>query len=150
MKYTLHDMTAREAKSKNNTGDLYLTHNFTCGVCSDLRDLKVFLTVTDLTHPVKSCILKTLFKFWLSPPDFRKEVSECFQREVGFTPMCSIIWQYNSQNTKEHCMRDCLWNAEILKLPNNIPNQRSFLDKNYCDPDICPQKINGENACADF
>ena len=143
-------MTKSEAQNFNSTGNVYLTHNYTCGVCSSLKDLKVFLTVTDLTNPVKNCILKSLFKFWLSPEDFRKEVSECFQEKVGFSEICSTIWQYNSQNTKEYCMRDCLWNTEMLKLPNNMPTQRSFLDKNHCDPEICTQKINGSNACSDF
>lgn len=75
LKYRLEDMTELEAHDNNKTGNVYLTHNYTCGVCSSLADLKVFLTVTDLTVPVRSCILKKLWKFWLTSDGFREEVS---------------------------------------------------------------------------
>ena len=69
-------MTEDEAKAKNQTSkNVYLTHNYTCGVCSSLADLKIFLTVTDLTIPVRACILKSMFKFWITSDGFREEVS---------------------------------------------------------------------------
>ena len=71
MEYSLHDFYPEEAQAWNtsslfNKGNVYLTHNYTCGVCSSLADLKVFLTVNDLTTPVKDCILDYFFKFWLT------------------------------------------------------------------------------------
>lgn len=80
MKYSLHDMTYEQAAQSNSTtgGHTYLTHNFTCGACSTLEDLNVFLTINDLTTPVKACIMKSLWKFWLSDAQFRDEVSDCF------------------------------------------------------------------------
>jgi len=94
MKYSLYDMTAEQAVQSNSTtgGNTYLTHNFTCGACSTLEDLNVFLVQTDLTTPVKSCIMKSLFKFWLTEKQFREEVAECFRETLGFTDMCSVIW----------------------------------------------------------
>ena len=133
---------------KNQTsGNVYLTHNYTCGVCSSLADLRIFLTVTDLTVPVRSCILKNLWKFWLTSDSFREEVSSCFQETIGFSPECSKIWQYNSEHTKNHCRNICM---RRLQTPPNEPFQRRFLDPNHCHPDLCQKRINGENACSDF
>ena len=87
MRYSIHDFTPEEASLANTTsgGNVYMTHNYTCGVCSSLVDLKVFMTQTDLTTPVKSCIVKNMFKLWDSEVIFRQKVAKCFEETIGFT-----------------------------------------------------------------
>ena len=77
-----------------------MTHNFTCGACSSLADLNVYLEKPDLTNPVKSCTIKGTLKPWLTEEEYRKQVSECIEENLGFSEMCSTVWVYNTQNTK--------------------------------------------------
>jgi hypothetical protein len=102
MRYSLHDFTLDQAAQSNVTtgGNTYMTHNFTCGACSSLADLDVYLEKPDLTTPVKSCTIKGTLKPWLTEEEYRKQVSECIEENLGFSEMCSTVWVYNTQNTK--------------------------------------------------
>ena len=104
MKYVLSDMTADEAAIQNKTsgGHTYLTHNYTCGACSSLADLRVYMQTPDLTTPVKSCTMKTVLEPWLSKAAAFKKTSDCIAETVGFSNMCSVIWVYNTQNTRDY------------------------------------------------
>ena len=154
MKYVLKDLTAQQASVYNRTsgGHAYLTHNYTCGACSSLADLAVYLQTPDLTTPVKSCTIKTLLHPFLSNKAAFEMTSECIAKNVGFSEMCSNIWVYNTQNTRKNCEVNCVIQEEILRVPNNVPKQRAYgiADTNYCDPSICAQKINGQPACDNF
>ena len=78
-----------------------VTHGGACGLCSSLADLAAYAGTTDLTEPVRQCGLKGL-------TEGLEAVDACIQEQVGFTPACSRIWAYNTQNTRNACLDSCL------------------------------------------
>ena len=57
-------------------GRVYLTHNFTCGACSTLHGLSIYLDRPDLETPVSKCAIEHLFSL--------SQATECLEKEVGF------------------------------------------------------------------
>ena len=75
-----------------------ITHHGSCGTCSTLRDLAVYLATPDLTTPARQCARR----FGL----VRKK--QCFVEELGFTSYCAESWAYNAQHTKKTCKGTCI------------------------------------------
>lgn len=88
----------------------FLTHKGSCGRCSTLRDLSVYMKYHNLTAPVRKCGIKGFIN--------KKWNIKCL-RALGLTLPCAEIWFYNSRNTRKKCLAPCLkdWNA-----PYNLPN----------------------------
>jgi len=101
-----------------------LTHTGGCGLCSTLTDLAVYISVPDLTEPVRACGLEHLG----SEP---AELVACIE-ELGFTTPCAWIWAWNTLNTREHCLVECL---AALEEPYNQPDG-SLNPCLQCDEDI--------------
>jgi hypothetical protein len=76
-----------------------VTHAGTCGLCSSLADLAVYMETPDLTAPVRECGLQGIRE-----GDARTR--ECLL-ELGFTAPCAEIWYYNTLHTRSVCARDC-------------------------------------------
>jgi hypothetical protein len=75
-----------------------VTHFGTCGTCSTLQDLAVYLEKPDLTSPVRKCGIK-----W----DASASLS-CLEA-LGFSPGCAQTWLYDVQNTRRQCFGVCVW-----------------------------------------
>lgn len=111
------------------------SHLYQCGACSNLIDLHTYLTVTDLTNPVRSCGIQDIFG---------ADLISCIQ-DLGFTLPCARIWAWNTENTRKlnrrgGCFGVCLAyiNADALE-----PNE-SFLYGSPCDPSVCFTTINSK------
>lgn len=101
-----------------------LTHTGACGLCSTLTDLAVYMEVTDLTEPVRACGLEHI----TGEPE---ELVACIE-ELGFTTPCAWIWAWNTLNTREHCLEECL---AALDSPYNEPDG-SLNPCLQCDEDV--------------
>ncbi|TNE43085.1 MAG: hypothetical protein EP343_34325 [Deltaproteobacteria bacterium] len=77
-----------------------VTHFGECGLCSSLLNLAVYMGKPDLTDPVRSCALKGL-----GGDD--EAALKCLM-DIGFDRPCAQIWFYNTVNTRQACLSDCL------------------------------------------
>ena len=77
-----------------------VTHYGPCGLCSNLKNLSIYLT-QDLTKPAKKCT----FLNFLS----KRKALNCYKKKIGLTKKCSKIWNDSSINTKKECLGICLW-----------------------------------------
>jgi hypothetical protein len=69
-----------------------ITHRGQCAACSNLQDLGVYIS-RNLTDDTRQCGLEGVFLG-------QEHVFECLQK-LGFTDMCSKIWQFNIKNTRQ-------------------------------------------------
>lgn len=83
------------------------THFGSCGVCSTLENLAVYMRENDLTTPVRAC--------GISEGD---AVVACLQK-LGFDLPCAQIWAYNVANTRAQCLDVCFAN---LSKPYHLPS----------------------------
>lgn len=74
------------------------THHGSCGLCSSLADLAVYMEKPDLTEPVRECGL-------MNAP--MEEHVACL-RALGFTEACAQIWYYNTRHTRQQCLEPCI------------------------------------------
>ncbi|MCJ7725156.1 MAG: hypothetical protein MUP76_02035 [Acidimicrobiia bacterium] len=102
--------TVPDRESAEATGGV-ITHAGACGACSSLQDLAVYLETPDLGGPVREC---ALIDFGDNP----QATQDCILA-LGFTRPCAQIWAYNSFNTREACLVDCL---EALNQPSHLPD----------------------------
>mmetsp|Transcript_25168 Transcript_25168/g.41783 ORF Transcript_25168/g.41783 Transcript_25168/m.41783 type:complete len:104 (+) Transcript_25168:768-1079(+) len=69
-----------------------VVHCGSCGDCSNFNDMEIYARTRDtLTGSSTKCAFLMLMG--------RKFVSDCLQRDVGFTAPCSDCWQDNIQCT---------------------------------------------------
>lgn len=87
------------------------THFGSCGVCSPLADLAVYMRVTDLTAPVRQCGLD----HFGGPAE---EHIACLT-DLGFDLPCAQIWYYNTLHTRQGCLVPCM---NALDAPYNLPD----------------------------
>lgn len=99
--------TFEEAKSNSS---LYVTHATSCGTCSSLQDLSVYMeSGGELRDESSACG----FRGRKSQEDGIK----CFQ-ELGFTEACATTWFYNTKQTAAECIGLCV-PFTLLGLPAN-------------------------------
>jgi len=77
----------------------FVTHLGTCGFCSTMQDLSVYLANLDLTTISLECG-KKLAVLGTS------EGIECFQ-DLGMSLPCARMWSFNADNTKNECGLKC-------------------------------------------
>lgn len=84
-----------EARAMNGT----VTHTGSCGACSSLRNLAVYIANPDLSGPVRDCALVGFFD---------REFSRlaCIA-SLGFDLPCAQAWDANVQNTQGSCLQLC-------------------------------------------
>jgi hypothetical protein len=88
------------------------THVGTCGTCSTMQDLAVYLARPDLTAPVRRCGIKLSGERNLS----------CLEA-LGFSPACARTWYFNAMNTRRECFTTCAW-AWARGTPSAEPDGR--------------------------
>mmetsp|Transcript_19917 Transcript_19917/g.25845 ORF Transcript_19917/g.25845 Transcript_19917/m.25845 type:complete len:322 (+) Transcript_19917:140-1105(+) len=137
--YRLESGTEEEMNAANKTalgyGNIFMTHETPCGACSDLENLATYLSVPDLTSPVRSCGIG------------RNEQNHirCLE-DIGFRGHCTWIWYYNTVNTKLSESDDGCFGICVLYMFS--PNIEETGTNNYCDPSRCENTINGQPACS--
>jgi hypothetical protein len=85
------------------------THTGTCGLCSTLADLAVYMRFPDLTDPVRTCGLES---------NGEAEHVACLEA-LGFTRPCAQIWYWNTLHTRDACLLPCL---AALDAPYHLPD----------------------------
>ena len=100
-----------------------MTHQGTCGKCSTLKDLYVYLT-RDLTRPVRACGVKHFAS--------HNKLRKCI-KSLGFTDACTEVWLWNTLNTKKKCGLVCMISL-ILRRPYVINGELNKCLQ--CDEDI--------------
>ena len=85
------------------------THTGTCGLCSTLADLAVYMRHPDLTEPVRACGLES---------GDQAEHLACLEA-LGFTRPCAQIWYFNTLHTRDLCLLPCL---AALEAPYHLPD----------------------------
>lgn len=97
-KYTVRTFggTLEEAQAQG----LYVTHAGSCGACSTLQDLYVYMSKGDgLGDEATSCGIRGLTN--------TQDGIACY-RELGFTEGCATVWYWNTINTQRFCLDICL------------------------------------------
>lgn len=119
-----YDIRNFATKEDALSSDYIVTHQGRCGACSDLQDLAVYLTKTDLTTPIRKCGFSGFFS--------KKWATNCI-KEVGFSDSCTDIWYFNTLNTRKKCFWTCMW-SWMKREPFNKPDG-SLNDCLQCDED---------------
>jgi hypothetical protein len=119
-----YEMQSFSSRKEAEDLGFYVTHQGTCGACSTLRDLSIYLD-SNLTTLVRRCAFKTVYSM--------KRAKKCVQ-DVGFTDKCGEIWLFNARNTRKKCFSICMW-SWIWNEPNNKPNG-DLNDCLQCDEDL--------------
>jgi len=101
-----YELRGFETSALATSAGFIVTHHGSCGSCSTLHDLSVYLGTPDLTTPARECARR----FGLS----RKQ--QCFEKIVGFTSYCAESWAYNARNTKQACLGTCVSDYGLLNL----------------------------------
>jgi hypothetical protein len=92
--YRLRTFTSAEAARAAGHA---VTHEGTCGTCSTLQDLAVYLERPDLTAPVRRCGMRLT----------RADALACLEG-LGFSGPCAATWNANIENTKYACFFTCM------------------------------------------
>jgi hypothetical protein len=77
----------------------HVTHETPCGLCSSLEDLAVYMSIWDMTAPVRACAALGAIS--------RPAGLDCLF-ELGLTPPCAAIWMDNADYTRGSCLLPCL------------------------------------------
>jgi hypothetical protein len=85
-----------------------VTHYGSCGTCSTLQDLSVYLRYRDLTTIARRC------SFLITG----RSITRCLEH-YGFTGPCALTWYYNIRNTGRYCLRPCL-RSWLKREPSNL------------------------------
>jgi hypothetical protein len=107
--YTL--VTYSSAAAANAAG-ARVTHFGRCGACSTLANLAVYMRNNDLTAPVRQCA------FASAEPDGGDPDLACLMA-MGFDLQCAQIWAFNTNHTRNVCLRPCL---ASFGDPYNLPD----------------------------
>jgi hypothetical protein len=99
-----------------------VTHVGTCGTCSTLQDLAVYLERPDLTSPVRRCGMRIN----------QGDVVTCLEA-LGFSGACEETWAFNARNTKHACFFPCML-SWVTGEPSTGPDGR-LNDCLQCDED---------------
>ena len=100
-----------------------VTHSGSCGQCSSLADLAVYMKIPDLTGPVRQCGVQGMTG--------GETVNMDCLKALGFTDPCAQIWYYNTVNTRTLCLSVC---ASLLSAPYHLPSGE-INDCLQCDED---------------
>ena len=108
--------TFSSLKNMNYEG-FTLTHYGSCGTCSSLQDLSVYMKYQNLTKVVRRCSILYGFK---------KITTSCYKK-LGFSHHCANSWFYNAKNTGKKCFKTC-----VKSWIKNEPFNKTNGDLNDC------------------
>ena len=120
MQYTLQSFESADAA---NSAGATVTHTGTCGLCSSLKNLAVYMRNPDLTDPVRDCGIKGML-------EGEEANIECLM-DIGFDEPCAQIWYFNTKHTRELCLEVCM---SALDSPHHQPDG-TLNDCIQCDED---------------
>lgn len=102
----------------------FVTHLGACGLCSTAQDLAAYMANPDMTSAGKKCATKGIInEHW---------GKKCYE-DLGFTPPCATIWNYDGVYDGKECAWTCIRN---LRSDNNGPPPLCELnDCLQCDED---------------
>ena len=121
--YQLKTFTTTEELDEKG---FHITHKGSCGTCSSMQDLKVYITRPDLTTPVRKCAALT----------FRWLVVPCL-RDLGFSNPCIQTWYYNIAQTRKKCSMICIkswWENESFNKNDGKLNSCLQCDEDESGP----------------
>lgn len=101
-----------------------VTHDGACGACSSLQDLAVYVTIPNLTAPVRECGMEMIRR--------GEEAGRQCIADLGFTDACTSVWTWNTLHTRQRCASECLTR---LNAPFNEPDG-SLNPCLQCDEDL--------------
>jgi hypothetical protein len=118
-----YEMITYPSRQAAEDAGAYVTHLGVCGLCSTAQDLSIYL-IKDFTTAGKKCAVKGLLH--------EKTGLKCYE-ELGLTPECAKIWNYDGIFDGKKCMTSCITH---LNDPNNGPPPTCSLNKCLqCDED---------------
>jgi hypothetical protein len=104
-----------------------VTHFDSCGQCSSLADLAVYMRFPDLTAPVRQCATDHL-------NDTPEVNMQCLEA-LGFTEPCAQIWYFNTVATRNACAAPCfLAFNDPYHLPDGSLNECLQCDEDHSGP----------------
>lgn len=86
---TSYSLKTYDTKKLAQASGAFVTHTGPCGMCSDAKDLAVYMSKPDLTTEVTACIKLSGFPV----------VMQCLTQNVGFTPGCALVYLEDFINT---------------------------------------------------
>jgi len=102
-----------------------VTHLGACGLCSTAQDLAAYMANPDMTHAGKICATKGVINEGWG--------KKCYE-DLGFTPPCATIWNYDGVYDSKECGWTCIKN---LNSDNNGPPPLCELNECLqCDEDM--------------
>lgn len=103
-----YKMTTFKDRKSALEADARITHTGSCGLCSTAQDLALYLT-EDFTQAGKICATKGVFN---------EEAGLNCYIELGMTPDCAKIWNYDGLYDSKQCGKICMGD---ITSPNNGP-----------------------------
>ncbi|NRA47397.1 MAG: hypothetical protein HRU09_20805 [Oligoflexales bacterium] len=103
-----------------------ITHKASCGTCSSIQDLRVYIDRPNLTSPVRKC----------GALSFKWPVLRCL-RGLGFSQPCAETWYYNIVQTRKKCSKVCLkswWRNENFNQEDGSLNACLACDESEFGP----------------
>jgi hypothetical protein len=105
--YTLVTYPSQDAAE---AAGAHVTHFGSCGVCSTLANLAIYMANDDLGAPSRACGTST--------SDVAGDTA-CLQQKVGFDLPCAQIWAYDTAHSLKVCLDTCL---PVPLSPYNLPD----------------------------
>mmetsp|Transcript_25999 Transcript_25999/g.51857 ORF Transcript_25999/g.51857 Transcript_25999/m.51857 type:complete len:271 (-) Transcript_25999:27-839(-) len=119
--YSIKTYASAEAAGADGA---YVSHNGACGLCSTAADLAAYIENDDMTYEGKKCATKGLIhSHW---------GKKCYE-DLGFTPPCASIWNYDGIYDGKACMGICVRN--LFSDNNGPPPACELNDCLQCDED---------------
>ena len=107
-----------------------VSHLGACGLCSTAIDLAVYMAIPDMTHAGKICASKALIS--------TKWGKKCYE-DLGFTPPCATIWNYDGIYDGQNCKWICI--KQLFADSNGPPPACELNDCLKCDEDMAGPKF---------
>lgn len=130
---------AEQVEAHRENGDM-VVHCGDCGQCSTMHDMEIMArTRNTLTETSTQCAYRQFLGSGF--------VSDCMERNVGFTPSCNSCWVDNIQCTFHACKFSCLKMKLFGESNNNSNNGEQLNDCLKCDEAMCgPQFLSCSGA----
>jgi hypothetical protein len=136
-----YEMRSFFSREEAEVTGFFVTHQYHCGACSNLKDLSVYLEKRDLAEPGRKCAAQLTLR----------KSKKCYQEEIGFSEACSEVWAYNAKNTKKVCLNTCIKEYGLINiLKKQFPNEYVNTDGTLKDCILCDElnSVPGYRYCS--
>ena len=113
-----------------------VAHCGECGKCSNPSDIEIYVeTRTTVAASSKKCSKQAIF-------GKEEDLTDCLEKEIGFSRPCTTCWVEDMRNTAKHCMWTCLSSMLIgISSSNNVADAKDYYWLNQCV--FCDEKQSG-------